>query len=236
MAKIVFGGGVSQASGKIGGTVYARNKGGSYSRNFVVPTNPQTAKQAAQRNLLGLKSAAWRSITDVQRDAWISWADENPILDRLGNSIVLSGAQAYNKINMNRTNAGDAAVQSTTPSTAEFTAEIIDATEPLDMNITSSFLRVPLGSGAAASQIMFTHASKPVSAGVSNTNAIMRLIEVVTLDGTDVSNGYYNIFTAYVAYVGTITGKAGFRVNVSVQQYDEGQFSVPAKVTGTIDA
>ena len=236
MAKIVFGGGVSQASGKIGGTVYARNKGGSYSRNFVVPANPQTAKQSAQRNLLGLKSAAWRALSDVQRDAWISWADENPILDRLGNSIILSGAQAYNKINMNRTNAGDAAAQGTTPSTASFTADVIDTTGALDMNITSAFLRIPLGAGAAADQIIFAHASKPVSAGVSNTNSIMRLIQVVTLTGADITATYFDIYSAYVSYIGAITGKAGFRVNVSAQQYDEGQFSVPAKVTGTIDA
>ncbi len=236
MAKIVFGGGVSQASGKIGGTVYARNKGGSYSRNFVIPTNPQTAKQSAQRNLLAIKSAAWRSLTNEQRDSWISWADENPILDRLGNSIILSGAQAYNKINMNRTNAGDAATQSTTPSTAEFTADVIDASGALDMNITSAFIRIPLGAGAAADQIVFTHASKPVSAGVSNTNSIMRLIEVVTITGADVTATYFDIYTEYVAYIGAITGKAGFRVNVSAQQYDEGQFSVPTKVTGTIDA
>ncbi len=236
MAKIVFGGGVSQASGKIGGTVYARNKGGNYSRNWVVPTNPQTSRQAAQRSLMALKSAAWRTLTDNQRDSWASWAGDNPILDRLGNSIVLSGAQAYNKINMNRTTAGDAAAQTVTPSAASFTADIIDTTSSLDINITSAFFRVPLGAGAAASQIMMTHISKPVSAGVSNTNAIMRLVEVVTLDGTDVSNTYYDVYTDYVAYLGAITGKAGFRINVAAQQYDEGVFSVPSKVTGTIDA
>jgi len=236
MAKIVFGGGVSLASGKIGGTVYSRNKGGSYSRNFVVPTNPQTSKQSTQRNLLSLKSAAWRTLTDGERDGWETWAAANPVLDRLGNSIVLSGAQAYTKINMNRTNAGDGATQADTPAAASFTADIIDTTTTLSIDISSTYFRIPLDSGAAADQIMFTHASTPVSAGVSNTNAIMRLIEVVTLDATDITNTYYDIYTAYTDYLGSIAGKAGFRVNVSAQEYDEGQFAVPAKVTGTIDA
>jgi hypothetical protein len=236
MAKIQFGGGVSMASGKIGGTVYSRNKGGSYSRNWVVPTNPQSAKQSTQRNLFALKSAAWRDLTDEQRTAWESWAGDNPILDRLGNSIVLSGAQAYSKININRTNAGDAATQADTPGAASFTAAIIDTSSALAIDISDSYLRIPLGAGAAASQIMFTHASRPVSAGVTNTNREMRLIEVVTLDGTDVSNGYYNIFTEYEAYIGTLSGKAGFRLNVSAQEYDEGIFSVPAKVTGIVAA
>jgi len=236
MAKIVFGGGVSQASGKIGGTVYSRNKGGAYSRNWVMPTNPQTSRQTNQRNLLALKSAAWRTLSDGERDAWVSWAGDNPILDRLGNSIVLSGAQAYNRININRTNAGDSTSQSVTPSAASFTADIIDTSAALSIEIGAAFFRIPLGAGAAAGQIIFAWACKPVSAGVTNTSAIERMVEVVTLDGTDESNGYFSIYTNYVDYFGTITGKAGFRVNVSCQEYDQGLFSVPAKVTGTIDA
>lgn len=236
MAKIVFGGGVALASGKIGGTVYARNKGGSYSRNWVVPTNPQTSRQNNQRNLLALKAAAWRSLSDGERDAWATWAGDNPILDRVGNSIVLSGAQAYNKININRTNAADAAAQTTPPSTAEFTADIVDTSDNLSIEIAAAFFRIPLAAGAAADQILFTWACKPVSAGVTNTTAIERKVEVVTLTGADVSNGYYSIYTNFVDYFGTITGKTGFRVNVAVNEYDEGQFSVPAKVTGTIDA
>lgn len=236
MAKIVFGGGVASASGKIGGTVYSRNKGGAYSRTWVMPTNPQTTKQSQQRNLLALKSAAWRSLDTNQRDAWQTWANDNPILDRLGNSIVLSGAQAYIKININRTQAGDSATQTDTPSTAIFDADIIDIASTLTIAIGTTRFRIPLSSGAAAGQILFNHASAPVSAGVSNTNSAMRLINVYTLDGTDESNGYYDIYTDYIDYLGTLTGKAGFRINVAVQQYDEGQFSVPSKVTGTISA
>lgn len=236
MAKIVFGGGVSLASGKIGGTVYARNKGGSYSRTWVVPTNPQTTRQNNQRNLLATKSAAWRGLSDGERDAWASWAGDNPILDRVGNSIVLSGAQAYNKININRTNAGDAATQADTPAAASFTADIIDTSSNLQIEIGAALFQVYLSSGAAADQVLFTWACRPVSAGVTNTSAIERLVEVVTLTGADVSNGYYSIYTNFVDYFGTITGKSGFRVNVAVNQYDEGQFSVPAKVTGTISA
>ena len=153
MAKIVFGGGVSLASGKIGGTVYSRNKGGSYSRNWVVPTNPQTTRQNNQRNLLALKAAAWRALTDGERDAWTTWAADNPILDRVGNSIVLSGAQAYNKININRTNAGDAAAQTTPPSTAEYTADVIDTSSALSIEIAAAFFRIPLGTGAAATRL-----------------------------------------------------------------------------------
>ena len=236
MAKIAFGGGVSQASGKIGGTVYSRNKGGAYFKNWVVPTNPSTSKQQAQRNLLSLKSAAWRDLTQEQRTAWQTYADNNPILDRLGNSITLTGAQAYIKINVNRTNAGDAAAQTTPPSAASFTANIIDTAESLTCDISSEFLRIPLGSGAAADQIIATHCSLPVSAGVSNTNSNMRLIEMHTITSGEVTAEYYDIFAEYVAYIGSLAGKAGFRINAACQEYDEGTFSTSAKVTGTIEA
>jgi len=236
MAKVAFGGGVSQASGKIGGTVFSRNKGGAYFKNWVNPTNPQTQKQTDQRAALAQKSAAWRTITQEQRSAWGSWANDNPVLDRLGNSIVLTGAQAYIKININRTNAGDSATQADTPSAATYTADIIDTSGVLSIDISSTYLRIPLGFGAADTQIIFCHMSEPVSVGVSNTNSNMRLVTVHTIDSTDVSNGYMDIFTEYEAYIGTLTGKAGFRINASCQEYDEGQFSTPAKVTGTIDA
>ena len=202
----------------------------------MVPTNPSTAKQQAQRNLLSIKSAAWRNLTQEQRTAWQSYADNNPVLDRLGNSIVLTGAQAYIKINVNRTNAGDAAAQATPPSAASFTADIIDTTAALTCEIAAEFLRIPLGSGAAADQIVFTHCSLPVSAGVSNTNSNMRLIEVHTITAGEVTAEYYDIFAEYVAYIGSLAGKAGFRINAACQEYDEGIFATSAKITGTIEA
>ena len=236
MAKVSFGGGVSSASGKIGGTVYSRNKGGAYFKNWVVPNNPQSTKQTAQRTLLSQKSEAWRNLTDGQRTSWQTYADSNPILDRLGNTIVLSGAQAYIRININRTNAGDSATQADTPSAASFTADIIDTTEDTTIDISDEDFQIALDSGAAENQILFTHCSKPVSAGVTNTNSDLRLIAVHTLDADDISNGYYDIFTEYEAYIGSISGKAGFRVNTSVREYDEGLFSTQSKVTGTIEA
>src|SRR5439155_18595087 len=45
MAKVQFGSGVAYISGRIAGTVHARNKGGSYIRRFSVPINPATGFQ-----------------------------------------------------------------------------------------------------------------------------------------------------------------------------------------------
>ena len=234
MAKVQFGGGISAMSGKLAGNVFARNKGGAYARNWVKPTNPSTVAQQNQRNTLSLKSAAWRTLTDSQRDSWKSWADDNPVLDRLGASIVLTGAQGYTKININRDNATDAATQSTTPSAPTFTANIVDTTSSLTMDIAASDFDVPLGAGAAENDIMFMFASKPVSAGVTNTNSQLRLVSVVTLSAAQISAAAVSLYTTYVATFGTLTGKAGLRVNLSGRQYDEGQLNTAQEVTGVI--
>ena len=236
MAKVQFGGGISGMSGKLGGNVFARNKGGAYSRNWVKPTNPSTPAQQNQRNTLALKSAAWRLLTDEQRDSWKSWADDNPVLDRLGASIVLSGAQAYTKININRDNAGDSATQSTTPGSPTYAAAVLNTAGSLDVQIAGDTLLVPLGAGAAENDIVFMFCSKPVSAGVTNTNSSLRLVTVSTLSAAQISAAEVDIITTYKAIFGTLTGKAGQRVNVSGRQYDEGQLNTAQDVTGVIAA
>jgi len=236
MAKVQFGGGISAMSGKMAGNVFARNKGGAYVRNWVKPTNPATTKQQNQRNTLSLKSAAWRGLTDGQRDSWKSWADDNPVLDRLGASIVLTGAQSYTKININRDNASDAAVQADVPSAPTFAANVLDTSGSLDIQIAGDTFLVPLGAGAAENDIVFVFASKPVSAGVTNTNSQMRLVSVVTLNAAQISASEVEIITPYKSTFGVLTGKTGLRVNVSGRQYDEGQLNTAQDVTGTIAA
>jgi len=79
-------------------------------------------------------------------------------------------------------------------------------------------------------------ASKPVSAGVTNTNSQLRLVEVVTLDAAQITASEVDIGTAYIATFGALTGKSGLRVNVSGRQYDEGQLNTAQEVTGIIVA
>ncbi len=234
MAKVQFGGGISAMSGKLGGNVFARNKGGAYTRNWVKPTNPSTVAQQNQRNTLALKSAAWRNITDSERSSWKSWADDNPVLDRLGSSIVLSGAQAFTKININRDNATDSSTQAEVPAAPTFTADIMDTSSSLTISISGNQLEIPLGTGAAASQVVFVFASKPVSAGVTNTNSAMRLVKVATLDSTDISNGFIDVESEYVSVFGTLVGKSGLRINTSNKEYSEGQLNTAQDVTGII--
>lgn len=95
MGLIKFGGGVAAISGKIGGTVFAHNRSGSYARNWKMPVNPMTSRQQTVRGNLATAAAAWESLTDSQRTGWNAYAASVPVMNRLGESKYLSGFNMF---------------------------------------------------------------------------------------------------------------------------------------------
>lgn len=95
MALIKFGGGVAGISGKIGGTVFARNKAGAFARNWSKPVNPVTPAQAAVRAQFANGSAAWGDLTSADRDTWNSEAALQTRINRFGETYVPSGRQYF---------------------------------------------------------------------------------------------------------------------------------------------
>lgn len=86
---------VTNASGSIGGTTFGRNRYGLYTRARRSPVNPQTIYQNEARQAFLDATQAWRTITDAQRAGWELYALNSPIVNRLGQSITLSGQAAY---------------------------------------------------------------------------------------------------------------------------------------------
>jgi hypothetical protein len=234
--KIKFGILVAAASGKIAGNVASRNRGGAYLRTWAKPLNPQTTYQQTVRARLGTLSAAWRNLTDSQRESWSAWALGNPVIDRLGEQVILSGQQAYVQVNTNRLIAGDAAVASTTPSAASFTSLILDTATPLAISIATNGVTLALGTGAAADQIILIYVSPIVSAGINNTGAVNRLLVAHTISAAEVTAGVIDVGSLYEARFGDLTGNTGRRINLRVREYDEGQRSSPDGITGLVAA
>lgn len=98
MALIKFGGGVAAISGKIAGTVFARNKAGAYARNWAKPVNPVTAQQSLTRGIFGNASASWGNLTSNQREAWNGEAQTLKRTNRFGEDYTPSGRQFYLEI------------------------------------------------------------------------------------------------------------------------------------------
>lgn len=90
---------VVAASGKLGTSAVFYGSGGrQFSREYVVPGNPQTAYQVASRGRLAEASAAWSAMTDSQREAWNSAASGVTRRDMTGQSYELSGRQLYMQV------------------------------------------------------------------------------------------------------------------------------------------
>lgn len=75
MARIVGGSPLGELSGKMGGLVFARNKGGPYVRQYAVPVNPNTIAQVNARAAFGSSSANWHNLNSPQKAQWQAYAE-----------------------------------------------------------------------------------------------------------------------------------------------------------------
>lgn len=107
----------SAMSGKQGGTVASRNRYGQYFRQFSNPVNPATGNQTAARSRLTTASQSWALLTDAQRSLWKDYADLTPVLNRVGDPIILSGQAMYVKVNAFRLQVPALAQLSSPPAT-----------------------------------------------------------------------------------------------------------------------
>lgn len=93
----------TQTSGSVGGMTFGHNKGGLFVRARSIPTDPSTALQTTVRNSMTQLSAAWiDQLTPTQRDGWETYAENVPIIDRLGDPITVSGLNMYVRGNVAR--------------------------------------------------------------------------------------------------------------------------------------
>lgn len=100
MALIKLGGGVSDIRGSIGGTVFSKNRYGSYTRNRTIPVDPGSTAQTKIRSVMGQIRNAWFStLTAAQRTDWATYAQNVSISNRLGESIKLTGWNMFCRTN-----------------------------------------------------------------------------------------------------------------------------------------
>ncbi len=110
MAIVKFGPTVVGARGTIAGTIFSANKGGPFTRGWSKGSNPTTDLQSDQRGRFGALAAAWRGLTQPQRDDWIDYADDPPqeLTNSLGETYFISGFNWFVRINDHLEAAGEA--------------------------------------------------------------------------------------------------------------------------------
>jgi len=109
MANILFGAGIADARGSVGGVTFSHGAGGAIMRTRIKPNNPATNSQALRRGVLSNLVARWgQTLDDTQRGLWDDYAGATPWVNKLNQSIVLTGMQADLLINGARVRTGQA--------------------------------------------------------------------------------------------------------------------------------
>jgi len=90
MSRVTMSALLADARNKIGDVVFSKWKGVNYVRTRVVPANPKTANQVAQRNALTLCVASWKNLVSAVRSEW----------DRYAKGKNLSGFNAFCSANI----------------------------------------------------------------------------------------------------------------------------------------
>jgi hypothetical protein len=106
MALIKTGGGIAEIRGSIGGTVFSRGRYGAIARNRSIPVQPNSIRQVDQRSLFASVVAAWAALTANQRSAWNALGAALAMVNRLGETMYLSGQNHFIRANTIRISAG----------------------------------------------------------------------------------------------------------------------------------
>lgn len=167
MARIKFGMMMTDARGKLGGHVFTKAKSGATIRTKVTPLNPKTSAQSEARSSLGANSQAWRNISEAQRLAWNSSAQEVSKTNAFGDTYFPSGKNYFTAVNNNLRNIGQSTVDSppvlvTMPGLVtvevdfDFVAEQIDIAPVITGDTQDCYLVCNATSGSSAGRFNFS--------------------------------------------------------------------------------
>lgn len=229
MAKIKFTAIVADMRNKLNGTVFAKNRGGSYARTKVTPVNRQTTFQSAVRNRLGTFAQSFRGLTASQIAAWNSAVDNFKSTDIFGDIKVPSGINLYTKLNTILASVGVASINTpplpiaVTPVTA--VSAVADASDN-DLEVTFAPGTIPAG------MALIISATKQKSPGQSFFGGQYAQIGFVDAAGT--SPETYT--TEYTNRFGSLI--VGQKIGVKVQMVSKvtGQAGIPLTATCVVQA
>ena len=225
--KIQLGDIVTDMRGKSGGMVYQKGAYGLIKRTKVTPVNPQSTIQQTQRGTFSTQSSAWRSLTEAQRNTWISGAGGFPYSDIFGNRQSLSGNALYVKLNTVLTNLGQAANSSLPAAVAvplaTATALAADASaHTLQLDFTDT----PIPAGFK----LVVEATPQVSAGINFMKNKYRVLARVDAAGTSPQA----LGTAYEAKFGTLTTGKKIGVRIYLASKTTGQVGIATALTTVV--
>lgn len=224
--KAKFGAIVVAGSGKVGGHVFSKNRGGAYMRTKVTPSNPNTVAQQNVRAVLSSLSQSWSGLTDAQRLAWQGAVNDWSSTDIFGDIKNPSGVNLYVRLNSVLLNSGQATID-TPPLKEEMPyTEIVSAI----FDVSSSTLVVTFADASYDAVEVAVSATPTLSAGVNFVKSQFRRIGTVTG-----ATGTIAVGTEYIAKFGIPTVGANIRLQIQ-PVLATGQIGTPQGVKVLVQA
>ena len=222
---------VDNISGKLNGTVFARNKGGHYMRSKSKPTNPRTFLQSAQRAIFGAVAQAWRSLSQAQRNAWDAAVPDFKYQNRLGDSKTLSGFALHQQLNNNLLLIGEPVI--TTPPMPQEMYSPVSAEAYLQVGPTKVELSAQFIGAESASTMVAIFATSALSPGVKNASNRYRFL--TARQASDLTGPTaLDLAVLYETKFGTppVNSKVAFRI-ISISAIS-GEASAPIDFAGDV--
>lgn len=207
MAKIKFGAMMVDASGKLGGQVFSKNRGGAYIRTKTTPLNPQTTAQMSIRGLFASISSAWSGLGEASRQSFNNLVSSYARTDIFGDLRNPSGKNLFQRLNQNLVISGQAQItECVAPEVVPF-ANL----QSVDGSIVGASLTVSAIGNTSGSKVMIW-ATPSLSQGKSFVKNDLRLIGVI-----NGSNAFdEDIWASYSAKFGAPSAGANIHVGVRV--------------------
>lgn len=228
MAKIKLGVMIGQASGSLGSTVFSHNRGGTYVRLRSVPVQPGSAPQLLRRAVLSALSSDWATLTEANRLSWKVWAQNNPVVDTLGDKRILTGHMAYIQLNARLQGLGwptfdTPPVEAAPPALTGLSI----AASVASQNVVVTFAPSPIGAG----NMLWITACKTPTATINYIKNLLRWVDADTVLG-----GSPYTCTAIATILGALTLNERVIVHVSVFDNQTGLLSTPREARCTVGA
>ena len=172
--------GITEASGKLGGTVFSKNGGGGYCRIKTKPLNGQTSSQNLVRtNLTGL-AQSWAGLTAAQQLAWNTFGTLQIKTNAIGHKSAQSGFNAYVEYNQRLLNASAATISVPPPATTVAPLLTLSLTAVHAGATTMTFTATPVPTGS----VVKVQTTGNLSAGKSFVKNHFRTIEYLAAAAT----------------------------------------------------
>lgn len=207
MAKIKFGMMMTDASGKLGGQVFSKNRGGAYVRTKVTPSNPQTTAQMLVRGIFASISSSWSSLTESARLSFNNLVNDYARTDIFGDLRNPSGKALFQRLNQNLEISGQAQITTCVPPTEVPFANVVSALG--DVSATS--LDVETDGDTTGSKVV-VWATPSLSQGTTFVKNKLRQVQVFT----GAAAGTFDLYDAYVAKFGIPAAGDNIYVGVRV--------------------